>query len=102
MWMTPLSWEHWIERYLAAATRCTPRRGPAWTADIEQLRRDPAPLRGLGVKEIVDTTTAIIRGLDRPPIIIGHSFGGILTQLCSTAASAPPAPRPARARRRAC
>jgi predicted alpha/beta hydrolase len=27
------------------------------------------------------TTKQIIRGLDRPPIIIGHSFGGLFTQL---------------------
>jgi pimeloyl-ACP methyl ester carboxylesterase len=35
----------------------------------------------MSVKEIVDHYDAIIRGLDRPPIIMGHSFGGLHTQL---------------------
>ena len=81
MWMTPLSWEHWIERYRARGHEVHAPAWPGLDGDIEQLRRDPAPLRGLGVKEIVDHYDAFIRGLDRPPIIIGHSFGGIHTQL---------------------
>src|SRR6266487_1932753 len=39
------------------------------------------PLRGLGITEVVDHYDKIIRGLDRPPIIIGHSFGGLFAQL---------------------
>jgi pimeloyl-ACP methyl ester carboxylesterase len=81
MWMTPLSWEHWIERYTARGHRVLAPAWPGLDAEPEQLRRDPSPLRGLGIKEIVDHYETIIRGLDRPPIIIGHSFGGIHTQL---------------------
>ncbi len=81
MWMTPLSWEHWMERYRARGHEVHAPAWPGLEGDIEELRRDPAPLRGLGVKEIVDHYDAIIRKLDRPPIIIGHSFGGIHAQL---------------------
>ena len=35
----------------------------------------------MGIAEITDHYEAIIRGLDKPPIIIGHSFGGTVTQL---------------------
>jgi alpha-beta hydrolase superfamily lysophospholipase len=49
--------------------------------DVEDIRRDPSPLNGLGVTEITDHYAEIIRGLDRPPIIIGHSFGGLVTEL---------------------
>jgi pimeloyl-ACP methyl ester carboxylesterase len=35
----------------------------------------------LGIEEIVDHYAAIIDALDEPPIIIGHSFGGLITQL---------------------
>jgi pimeloyl-ACP methyl ester carboxylesterase len=38
-------------------------------------------LNGLCVTEIVDHYDGIIRGLDRPPIVMGHSFGGLVTQL---------------------
>jgi alpha-beta hydrolase superfamily lysophospholipase len=49
--------------------------------DVEEVRRDPSALSGLGVAEITDHYDEIIRRLDRPPIIIGHSFGGLVTEL---------------------
>ena len=49
--------------------------------DIEELRRDPSFIEHLGIQEIVDHYAAIIRELDRPPIIMGHSFGGAFTQI---------------------
>ena len=49
--------------------------------EVEEIRRDPSPLNGLGRTEIVEHYSEFIRGLDRPPIIIGHSFGGLVTEL---------------------
>ncbi len=46
MWMTPLSWEHWIERYRARGLKVHAPAWPGLEGDIEALRRDPAPLRG--------------------------------------------------------
>ena len=81
MWMTPLSWEHWAERYRGRGHQVIAPAWPGLDAEPEQLRRDPSPLRGLSVTDIVDHYEGIIRGLDRPPIVIGHSFGGLITQL---------------------
>jgi alpha-beta hydrolase superfamily lysophospholipase len=50
-------------------------------AEVEDIRRDPSPLNGLGLEEIVEHYAKIVRDLDRPPIIIGHSFGGLVTEL---------------------
>jgi pimeloyl-ACP methyl ester carboxylesterase len=49
--------------------------------DIEELRRDPSALGGLGITEVVDHYDKLIRALDRPPILMGHSFGGLFVQL---------------------
>ena len=38
-------------------------------------------MNGLGVTEVVDHYERIIRGLDTPPVIMGHSFGGLIMQL---------------------
>ena len=81
LWMTPLSWEHWIERFEAAGHHV---RAPAWPGfdrDIDEVRRDTSPYDGLGLTEITDHYDAIIRGLDAPPIVMGHSFGGLVTQI---------------------
>jgi pimeloyl-ACP methyl ester carboxylesterase len=81
MWMTPLSWEHWIDHYTDRGHRVLAPAWPGLDAQPEELRRDPSPLRGLGITEIVDHYDKIIRELERPPIIIGHSFGALITQL---------------------
>jgi pimeloyl-ACP methyl ester carboxylesterase len=81
MWMTPLSWEHWASRYTGQGHNVIAPAWPGLEAEPEQLRRDPSPLRNLSITDVVDNYDKIIRGLDRPPIIIGHSFGGLFTQL---------------------
>lgn len=48
---------------------------------VEAIRADPSPLAGLGVGEIVEHYDRIVRSLDEPPILIGHSFGGLFVQL---------------------
>jgi pimeloyl-ACP methyl ester carboxylesterase len=80
MWMTPKSWDDWIDHYSDRGYRAI---APGWPGitDPEQIRKDPSPLKGLGLKKMVDHYDAIIGELDRPPIIIGHSFGGLVTQL---------------------
>ena len=49
--------------------------------DIDQLRRDPSAIATLGIDTIVEHYEQIIRGLDTPPLIMGHSFGGLITQI---------------------
>jgi len=81
LWMTPLSWEQWIERYGARGYQVMAPAWPGLEGDIEQIRRDPSALENLGIAEILDRYDAIIRDLDAPPIIMGHSFGGAFTEI---------------------
>ncbi len=81
LWMTALSWEHWIARYTAKGYRVIAKSWPGMDIDIDELRRDPSPIASLGVTEIVDYYQGIIEKLDSPPIIVGHSFGGLVTQI---------------------
>jgi pimeloyl-ACP methyl ester carboxylesterase len=81
LWLTALSWEHWVERYRAQGHRVIAESWPGMGGDLELLRRDPSALAHLGVGEIVLHYEAILRKLSTPPIIIGHSFGGLITQI---------------------
>jgi len=81
LWMTPLSWEHWIDRYSKRGYDVLAPAWPGMDVDPQQLRADPTPIEHLGIEEIVDHYDAIIRGLDAPPIIIGHSFGGAFCEV---------------------
>ncbi|CAB3962422.1 MULTISPECIES: alpha/beta hydrolase [Burkholderia] len=84
LWMTPLSWEHWVNRYEQRGMRVITPGYPGvqpGTAGVEALRRDPSPLVNLGVREIFDHLARTIAALDTKPIIMGHSFGGAFAQL---------------------
>ncbi len=81
LWMTPLSWEHWTERYTAEAYHVVAKSWPGMEGSIAELRRDPSAIASLGIMEIVDHYDSVIRALDSPPIIMGHSFGGLVAQI---------------------
>jgi len=81
LWMTPLSWEHWVDRYTKRGFNVLAPAWPGMDGDIDDLRRDPSALADVGAAEIVEHYTAIINSLEAPPIIMGHSFGGAFTEV---------------------
>jgi pimeloyl-ACP methyl ester carboxylesterase len=81
LWMTALSWEHWVERYEDLGFNVIARSWPGMDGDIDELRRDPSGIEHLGIEEIVDYYADMIGELVSPPIIMGHSFGGAFTQI---------------------
>lgn len=81
LWMTPLSWEGWISRYRAAGFAVHAPAWPGFDVGEDELRANPKQVAGLDIKTIIDSYEAKIRELDEPPIIIGHSFGGLFAQL---------------------
>lgn len=81
LWMTPLSWEHWKNHYEAKGFNVfTPTWKPLLGKSVEEVRANPESLSGLGVHEIFEFFVEQIANLDSP-IIMGHSFGGLFTQL---------------------
>ena len=81
LWMTPLSWEHWIERFKGRGYKVLAPAWPGMDTDIEQLRQDTSAIDDLGIEEIIDAYDSTIRALETPPIIMGHSFGGAFTEI---------------------
>lgn len=81
-WLTPASWDQFAMHYEARGMKVI---APAWPYDdrpVAVLRRRPRPeLAHVTVGKILDHYTAIIEALDEPPILIGHSFGGLFVQL---------------------
>ena len=81
LWMTALCWEHWVELYTGKGHRVIAKSWPGMDGDVEDIRRDPSAIANLGIGEIVDHYQRIIEGLDDMPIIIGHSFGGLIAEV---------------------
>ncbi|HEU4892334.1 MAG TPA: alpha/beta hydrolase [Vicinamibacterales bacterium] len=81
LWLLPSSWDRWVELFEKAGYVALT---PGWPDDPEtvaQAREHPEVFAGKGINEIADYEEAIIQGLDRKPVIVGHSFGGLLTMI---------------------
>jgi len=80
-WVTPRSWEEWIAYYQDKGYRVLAPAYPGFEVEVEALRADPTPIENLTVPAVIDHLTEVIGGLERPPILMGHSAGGVFTQL---------------------
>jgi pimeloyl-ACP methyl ester carboxylesterase len=81
LWMTPRSWEHWVPYYESKGLRVLTPAYPGFEIEVEALRERPEIIAELTVPDTVDALAAVVQSCPTPPIIIGHSFGGTLTQL---------------------
>jgi pimeloyl-ACP methyl ester carboxylesterase len=81
LWMTALSWQLWVQHYTDKGYCVIAADWPGREGDIQQLRRDPSNFASLGLADVVDHYEQLIRELETPPIIIGHGFGGLVTQI---------------------
>ena len=81
LWMTPRSWEKWVAHYEKRGFKVLAPAYPGLEVEVEALRRDPSPIEKLTIGGVAHHLETIVRALDRPPIIMGHSFGGAFVQI---------------------
>jgi pimeloyl-ACP methyl ester carboxylesterase len=81
LWLTSLSWEGWVARYQSRGFRVIAENWPGMEGDVAELRKDHSRFDNIGLGEVADHYDAIIRKLDAPPIIMGHSMGGAVAQI---------------------
>jgi non-heme chloroperoxidase len=81
LWLLPSSWDRWAAVFEEAGyTALT----PGWPDDpetVEEANAHPEVFAGKSVGQVADHFEAVIRRLTRKPAVIGHSFGGLLTQI---------------------
>jgi len=74
---------------------------PGWPGDpdtVEEARNNPGQIAGKGIDEVVAHYAQVIAGLDARPVVVGHSFGGLIVQrllgqdLAAAAVAIAPAP----------
>ena len=80
-WVTPACWQPFATFFEERGDHCIAPAWPGKDRPIDAIRADPSALAGLGIREIVDHYERIIRALDEPPVLVGHSFGGLFVQL---------------------
>jgi len=81
LWLLPSSWDRWATRFEESGYVAVQ---PGWPDDPEtvaEARANPEVFAGKGIGDVAAHLQAVIEGLDRKPAIVGHSFGGLLTQI---------------------
>jgi non-heme chloroperoxidase len=81
LWLLPSSWDRWAEVFTEAGyTALT----PGWPDDpetVEQANAKPEVFARKSVGEVADHFAEVIGRLKRKPAVVGHSFGGLLTEI---------------------
>ena len=81
LWLLPSSWDRWANLFEDAGYVALT---PGWPDDpetVEEAKANPDSFARKSVGDVADHFDEVIRGLDKKPAIIGHSFGGLLTQI---------------------
>jgi non-heme chloroperoxidase len=81
LWLLSSSWNRWAELFEEAGYAAVT---PGWPDDPETVKEAnarPEMFAGKRVGQLADHLTAAIGELERKPVVIGHSFGGLLTQM---------------------
>src|SRR5258708_5046056 len=81
LWLLPSSWDRWRGVFDEAGYATL---APGWPDDpdtVEEANAHPEVLAHKTVGQIADHFQAVVAELEKPPAIIGHSFGGLLTQI---------------------
>jgi pimeloyl-ACP methyl ester carboxylesterase len=80
LWLHASSWQPWVEKFSAAGYDAS---APGWPGDadtVEAARANPEAVADKGIDDVAEHYAGIIRGLGQLPIVIGHSFGGMIAE----------------------
>jgi non-heme chloroperoxidase len=98
LWLHGDSWGAWVDHFKGAGYAPVAPGWPGDSATVEETRNQPDRVAGHGIDDVVEHYATIIQALDAKPILIGHSFGGLVVQrllgegLAAAAVAVDPAP----------
>ena len=81
LWLLPSSWDPWAKLYEEAGYAALTPDWPDDPESVEVARAEPEALAKKTLKQVADHTAQIIAGLERKPVLIGHSTGGLLAEI---------------------
>lgn len=80
LWLHSLSWTPWMDLFRQAGYDPIAPEWPGIGATVDQARAHPEAMAGTGVAEVADHYAGIIGKLPAAPVVVGHSFGGLIAQ----------------------
>lgn len=81
LWLLDSSWDRWAAFFEEAGYAAVTPGWPDDPTSVAEARENPEVFAGKSVGDVAAYEQMIIEQLDRQPVIIGHSFGGLLVQI---------------------
>ncbi|WP_369244184.1 alpha/beta hydrolase [Streptomyces sp. R41] len=81
LWLLPSSWDRWAAHFEQAGFAPVSLSWPDDPDTVEEAKAHPEVFAGKTVGQVADHLEGLIGGLDKKPALVGHSFGGLLTQI---------------------
>jgi pimeloyl-ACP methyl ester carboxylesterase len=81
LWALPNSWERWVSPFEEAGYAVLTPGWPGDPATVTEARAHPEVFARKTVTQMVDHLAGFVGRLERKPVVVGHSFGGMLTQV---------------------
>jgi len=81
LWLLPSSWANWVDVFQQAGYSPLTPDWPDDPATVDEARAHPEVFAKKSLKQIADHTTEVIDALDKRPVVMGHSTGGLLAQM---------------------
>ncbi|WP_026423881.1 alpha/beta hydrolase [Actinokineospora inagensis] len=81
LWLLPSSWDRWAAVFDAAGYAPVTASWPDDPETAAEANAHPEVLAGKTVGQVADHVAELIGALDRKPAVVGHSFGGLITQI---------------------
>jgi pimeloyl-ACP methyl ester carboxylesterase len=80
LWLHATSWGPWLELFREAGYEPVAPGWPGIPDTVEQARAHPDSIAGHGIEAVTRHYAGIIEGLPERPVLIGHSFGGMIAE----------------------
>jgi pimeloyl-ACP methyl ester carboxylesterase len=80
LWLHASSWAPWQQLFADAGYASV---APGWPGDadtVEATRADPDSVAGYGIDDVTNHYAKVIDDLPARPVLIGHSFGGMIAE----------------------
>jgi non-heme chloroperoxidase len=80
LWLHAESWNNWVRFFREKGYEASAASWPGDAETTEATRKNAEAVAGYGVTEIAEYIAGQLKALGKKPILIGHSFGGLLVQ----------------------
>jgi pimeloyl-ACP methyl ester carboxylesterase len=80
LWLHATSWDPWVSQFREAGYAPVAPGWPNEPSTVQAARENPDAVANIGIDDATGHFASVIDGLDQPPVIVGHSFGGLIAE----------------------